>query len=152
MILSPLRAGDADDLVGLLEEPRLREWLAASNAGELRARFATWESRRSPTGDELWLNWIVRSRSDARALGWVQASVRADAGSIAYALVASERGVGAAADAVRTVTRWLRDRLRVCSLEAHIDQANVASERVARAAGFTATQRRVAGETVWVLA
>jgi len=58
-VLVALGAADADDLAGLLEEPSLREWLAAHDVGELRERFSAWESRRSPDGDEAWLNWVI---------------------------------------------------------------------------------------------
>jgi RimJ/RimL family protein N-acetyltransferase len=148
-VLVALRAADADDLAGLLEEPRVREWLRARDVGELRARFADWESRRSPDDDESWLNWVVRERLDGRALGWVQATVRGDSASVAYAVLPAERGVGAASDAVRALVRWLRDRLGVTTVTAEIDEANAASARVAVAAGFERTIRRAGDEVVW---
>ena len=115
-VLVALRAADADDLVGLLEEPQLREWLRAEDVGELRDRFSAWESRRSPDGSELWLNWVVRDNSGGRALGWVQATVRGDAATVAYAILPEERGAGAAADAVRALVRWLHDALDVTTV------------------------------------
>jgi RimJ/RimL family protein N-acetyltransferase len=148
-VLVPLRSVDADELAGLLEEAHLREWLSAQDVRELRARFAAWESRRSPDDAELWLNWVVRDQRDERALGWVQATVRGDAASVAYALLPAERGVGAASDAVRALVRWLHSRLGVRTVTAEIDEANAASARVAVASGFERTIRRAGDEVVW---
>jgi RimJ/RimL family protein N-acetyltransferase len=148
-VLVALRSVDADDLAGLLEEPDLREWLGASDVRELRDRFTAWESRRSPDDAELWLNWVVRERQDGRALGWVQATVREDSATVAYALLPAERGAGAASDAVRTLVRWLHTRLGVRTVTAEIDDANAASARVAVAAGFERTIHRAGDEVVW---
>ena len=89
------------------------------------------------------------SRSDGRALGWVQATVRGDSASVAYAILPAERGVGAASDAVRALVRWLHDRLGVTTVIAEIDDANAASARVAVAAGFERTAHRAGDEVVW---
>jgi ribosomal-protein-alanine N-acetyltransferase len=148
-VLVPLLASDADELAGLLDEAQLRSWLRAQDVSELRDRFAAWETRRSPDGDELWLNWIVRERGDNRAVGWVQATVRGPSASVAYALLPAERGAGAASDAVRALVRWLRDRLAVTVVTAEIDESNAASARVAVAAGFERTIHRAGDEVVW---
>jgi RimJ/RimL family protein N-acetyltransferase len=144
-----LRAADADELAGLLEEPWIREWMGADDVGELRDRFAGWESRRSPDGVQAWLNWVVRERDDGRALGWVQATVRGDAATVAYAILPAERGAGAAADAVRALVRWLHGALGVVTVTAEIDEANAASVRVAVSSGFERTIRRTGDEVVW---
>ncbi len=148
-VLVPLQASDAEALAGLLEEAQLREWLRAEDVRDLRDRFSAWETRRSPDGDELWLNWVVRERDDARALGWVQATVRGRTANVAYALLPAERGAGAASDAVRALVRWLRDRLSVTVVTAEIDESNAASARVAVAAGFERTIHRAGDEVVW---
>jgi RimJ/RimL family protein N-acetyltransferase len=148
-ILIPLRSEDADDLAGFLDEQHLREWLSVEDIGALRARFRAWESRRSPDGAEVWLNWVVRGHADGRALGWVQATVTGEEASVAYALLPAERGAGVASDALRALTRWLHHELGVVTLTAEIDDANAASARVAVAAGFERTARRAGDEVVW---
>jgi RimJ/RimL family protein N-acetyltransferase len=149
VLLVPLRAGDAPELAGLLDNPVVRAALAVDDVAGLRERFARWETRRSPDGAQLWLNWIVRARAGRRALGWAQATVEGTTASVAYALLAEERGRGAASDAVRAMTAWLRTALGAAEVTASIDPANAASGRVARAAGFAPTGRRVDGERVW---
>jgi RimJ/RimL family protein N-acetyltransferase len=147
--LEPLRGQHADELAGLLEDAFVRDALAVGDVEGLRRRFAAWESRRSPDGEERWLNWVVRERADGRALGWVQATVSGSTASVAYALLAAERGRGAASDAVRAMIRWLRAELGVTDLTASIAPTNLASAHVARAVGLEPTDGRDAGEIVW---
>jgi ribosomal-protein-alanine N-acetyltransferase len=149
VVLVALASSDAEDLAGLLDEPKLREWLGVKDVDELRARFAAWESRRSPDDDELWLNWVIRERQSERALGWAQATVRGESASVAYAVLPAERGADAASEAVRALVRWLHDRLDVATVTAEIDDANAASARVAVAAGFERTALRAGDEAVW---
>jgi RimJ/RimL family protein N-acetyltransferase len=149
--LAPLRASDAEDLVGLLEESDLRVWLRARDVDQLRDRFEGWEVRRSPDGREAWLNWIVRSADDQRALGWAQATVAEGAAQVAYAVLPAERGRGFATAALAEMMRLLREEHGVVFFEAHIDEKNLGSQRVAAAAGLTRTDRTVRGESVWTL-
>ncbi|HEY3188948.1 MAG TPA: GNAT family N-acetyltransferase [Solirubrobacteraceae bacterium] len=151
VVLAPLRGSDAGELAGLLDDALVRDALAVDDVDGLRRRFVAWESRRSPDGEEAWLNWVVRHRADRRALGWVQATVRGTAASVAYALLPAERGAGAASDAIRALTAWLRATLDIGEVTASIAQENAASARVAHAAGFAPTaRRREAGEVVWI--
>jgi RimJ/RimL family protein N-acetyltransferase len=149
VVLVPLRAGDAGELAGLLDDALVRDALAVADVDGLARRFARWETRRSPDGAQLWLNWIVRAREGGRALGWAQATVEAPTASVAYALLPAERSRGAASDAARAMVAWLRTTVGVEEVTASIAPENTASERVARAAGFELTDRRVEGERVW---
>jgi endoglucanase len=150
VLLVPLCAADADELVGLLDDPVVRGFLGVAELGGLRHRFAGWERRRSPGGWEGWLNWVVRDRGDRRALGWAQATVEKRTASVAYALLPRERGRGAASDALRAITAWLRTAGGAGDVTASIAPANLASQRVARAAGFVPGDRTREGERVWV--
>ena len=152
VVLVPLRGGDAKELAALLDDPFVRDALAVDEVEGLRRRFTAWETRRSPDGAQAWLNWVVRARDDRRALGWAQATVEGTTASVAYALIAAERGHGAASDAVRALTRWLRETRAASEVTASIAPENEASERVASAAGFMRTDRERGGERVWVQA
>jgi RimJ/RimL family protein N-acetyltransferase len=149
VLLEPLRGGHADQLAALLDDDYVRGALGVGDVPGLRRRFAGWETRRSPDGAERWLNWIVRDRADSRALGWVQATVRDASASVAYALLPSARGAGMASDAVRALLVWLGEELRVADVTAAIAPSNIASARVARAAGLSPTEEGAAGEVVW---
>jgi RimJ/RimL family protein N-acetyltransferase len=140
LLLAPLVAGDAEALAGLADV------LRADSLDAVRARFAAWESRRSPDGREAWLNWCVRR--DGAAVGWVQATVRGRLAEVGYAVLPAERGHGYAAEAVGGVVhRLFRDGVE--RVEAHIAESNPASGRVAAAAGFQPGERFHDGEVVW---
>jgi RimJ/RimL family protein N-acetyltransferase len=142
--LRPLVADDADDLVELLDDPLVNEWLGPDLA-DLRERFTRWESRRSPDGSQVWLNWAARRLDDGAPVAWVQATVKGPAAEVAYATLPSQRRRGYTAEAVRAVSGWLD----VASLEAHIEASNEGSAGVARAIGLHPTDELHDGEVVW---
>jgi RimJ/RimL family protein N-acetyltransferase len=131
-----------DDAAALLE---LRDWFGAADLDALRARLRGWESRHSPGGTERWLNWLVLD--DRGAVGWVQATIRRNEALVAYAVLPTRRGGGVATEVVSEVTSWLHEEHRVVT--AHIADENVASQAVARRAGYVRTGRRRNREAVW---
>ncbi len=141
-VLRPLVEADAPALL------ELREWLNAGDLDAVRARLRGWESRTSPDGSERWLNWLIVDRDDDAA-GWVQATVRGGAAEVAYAVVPQRRGQGVAVEAVTALTAWLHERAGARVVEAHVADDNLASQAVARGAGFLRTDRTHAGEAVW---
>jgi aminoglycoside 6'-N-acetyltransferase len=150
--LAPLRASDAEELLGLLEESDLRVWLRARDLDQLRTRFERWEVRRSPDGREAWLNWVVRAGEDGRAVGWAQATVAKGAAQVAYAMLPAERRRGYAVEALKAMIGELHGHHGVIFFEAHIEERNVGSQKVAAGAGLRKTDRTVRGEQVWTLA
>jgi RimJ/RimL family protein N-acetyltransferase len=130
-----------DDAAALYE---LREWLNADDLETLRARLRAWESRRSPDGSEQWLNWLVL---DEEPVGWVQATISGDVAVIAYAVLPARRHEGVATEAVAAVTAWLHEEHPLVA--AHIADDNMASQAVARRAGFVRTDRTRGGEALW---
>ena len=139
-VLRPLVEADAPALL------ELREWLNAGDLDAVRARLRGWESRVSPDGSERWLNWLV---ADDDPAGWVQATVRGDAAEVAYAVLPQRRRQGVAVEAVTAVTAWLHEGAGASVVEAHIADDNLASQAVARGAGFLRTDRTHVGEAVW---
>lgn len=144
--LRPLVADDAEDLAELLDDPLVRGWLGP-DMERLRTRFRRWETRRSPDGSQVWLNWAARLLVGGAAVAWVQASVSGDSAEVAYATLPSQRRRGYCAEAVRGAIDWLgRD---VASVEAHIAADNPGSAAVARALGLHATDELHDGEVIW---
>ena len=152
VVLRPLTEDDAEALVGLLEEPALREWLRATDADGIRERIRGWASGRSPDGAERWLNWIARRREGGEAVGWMQATVRDDVAVIAYAVLPAARGEGVATSAAAALAQWLGEQPGVGRVEAAIDPANRASQAVAERAGFARTGAVRGGEEIWARA
>lgn len=137
--LEPLVAGHADELIGPLADRTL--WAYADtpvpdSLEGLRARYRRLERRASPDGREWWLNWAVRAGSDA--IGFVEASVRADGSrsAIAYALGKASWGRGYATDATRTMLAFLSARFPAALIEAIVDERNVPSLRLLERLAF----------------
>jgi ribosomal-protein-alanine N-acetyltransferase len=135
-----------DDAAALYE---LRAWMNADDLPALRARLRGWESRVSPDGRERWLNWLIVGRDGGEPQGWVQATVRERSAKVAYAVLPQRRGTGVAAETVQAVTAWLHEHAGAAVVEADIDPENLASQAVARRAGFVRTDRSHDGDAVW---
>jgi RimJ/RimL family protein N-acetyltransferase len=67
---------------------------------------------RSPDPDKVWLNWIVRRRSDAQAMGTVQATLTMrdceSTANVAWVIGVDWQGQGFASEAARALVGWLR--------------------------------------------
>jgi RimJ/RimL family protein N-acetyltransferase len=150
--LVPLTPADADDLFPVLDDPELGRFTGEDPPADveaLRARFAFWSSRRSPGGDELWLNWVVRRREDGRAVGHVQATVGDGDAAIAWTVGTAFQGSGIATEAGRALIGWLHDTLGVAVVRGCIHPRNVASQTAAGRIGLRPTDRWYEGEVVW---
>ncbi len=149
--LVPLTSADAADLFAALDDPALGRWTGETpptDIAALQTRYALWESRRSPDGDELWLNWVARRRDDV-AVGHLQATVSESAAAIAWVVATPHQGQGLATEAARALVAWLLEELGVTSIVASIHPGHVASQTVARRAGLIPTDRMDDGEQVW---
>jgi RimJ/RimL family protein N-acetyltransferase len=153
LLLTPLRAADADELVEVLADPRLHEFTGGrpGTLEELRARYAAMTAGPDRPG-ELWRNWVVRRRADDRPVGTVQATLyRHQAGwsaEVAWVVGVLYQGQGYAAEAARALVAWLAGR-DVGEVVAHIHPDHAASAGVARRAGLHPTGDLVDGEVVW---
>ena len=98
---------DAGDLFGLLRDPALRRFTGGApptSVDDLRERIRVQEGRRSPDGDELWLNWTLRLRSSGQAVGYVQAGVREGRADLAWVVGTPFQNRGYATEAGRRAT------------------------------------------------
>jgi ribosomal-protein-alanine N-acetyltransferase len=142
--LEPQRVEHAEALFGPLGDARLYAHIPQEpppSLDALRERLALLSTRRSPQGDELWLNWVVRDAHDRALLGRVQATVRADAPCyLAYEVFPAHWQRGIATEACRRAMHWLIDELQVKHFTAEVDSLNTASLRLLQRLGF----RRVA--------
>ena len=107
----------------------------------LRERLARLSARRSPQGDELWLNWVLCDAQSDAYIGRVQATVRGDAPAyLAYEVFPAFWQQGYATEACIRMIRWLIDDLHIEHFSAEVDSLNTASLRLLERLGF----RRVA--------
>lgn len=74
--MEPLVAAHAHEMFGVLSDPAIYESANAPPPSEewLRSRYRRLEQRRSPDGNELWLNWVARVPC-GELVGYVQATV-----------------------------------------------------------------------------
>jgi [ribosomal protein S5]-alanine N-acetyltransferase len=103
----------------------------------LARRYRRLESRRSPDGTQLWLNWAVEAAPHG-VVGFVQATVsphRAEA-DVAYVIGREFQCCGFGTDAVRAMLAFLAARLAVTRAEATVDARNGASLQLLAKIGF----------------
>ena len=151
--LVPLRVEDAEAMAPVLADRRLHEFIGGEpeTSTGLRERYAKLVAG-SPDPDELWLNWMVRRRSDGEPVGTVQATLTMTNGE-STALVAWVIGVdwhnqGFASEAARALVNWLLAR-GADNVVAHIHPDHQASAVVATRAGLRPTDEQADDERVW---
>lgn len=143
LILEPLIAAHADDLFVQLSDPDVLTFVdnvPPPTVAGLRERYRRLESRRSPDGSEEWLNWAVML--DGRAIGFVEATVRADARILlAYGFGRVYWSQGYGTEAVRVLMEFLDAHFAGALFEATVDERNVASRRLLERLGLVVTDR-----------
>ena len=154
LVLEPLRAGHAQEMVAVLEEAELYAFTGGEppRLEELRARYVRQATGRSPDGAHGWLNWVMRHRSERILVGTVQATLSSGDGQLsavlAWTVGVDHQRQGYATEAAAGMAQWLA-RHGVVSLVAHIHPGHDASIGVARRLGLVATGVVVNGETRW---
>ena len=152
--LEPLRVEHADELALVLGDPLLHNFIGGEPADpvQLRARYGRQVVGRSQDGSQRWLNWLVRGREDAQALGTVQATVTEQedglTAEVAWVIGTAHQGQGYVREAAGLMVTWLR-RQGVDTVVAHVHPQHEASMAVARAVGLAATTAMVDGEVRW---
>jgi RimJ/RimL family protein N-acetyltransferase len=95
------------------------------------------------------LNWVLRRRDDARAIGLVQATVGDGTTAIAWTVGTEFQRQGFATEAGHALIAWLREELGVNEIVGSIHADNVASQTAAHRIGLCPTDRLHKGEVVW---
>lgn len=153
LVLTPLVPDDADKMVDVLADQALHEFIGGEpeTLEGLRDRYRRLVAGSSRV-DEVWLNWILRRRSDDEPVGTVQATLVDDGGSwtaqVAWVVGAAWQHQGYASEAARALVDWLQSH-GVVSVLAHIHPDHQASAKVAARAGLRPTSDEVDGERVW---
>jgi RimJ/RimL family protein N-acetyltransferase len=127
LTLEPQREVHADQMFVVLSDPAIYQYENAPPPSRqwLRERFRRLESRTSADGSEIWLNWVIRTRSNALC-GFVQATVRAG----------GYWGRGIARTAVAAMIEELVEVYGVRRLYAIAVRRNERSMRLLRRLGF----------------
>ena len=153
--LEPLAVAHATELAPLLDDPSLHEFTGGAPlpTAALADRYARLAARRSPDGNQMWGNWVIRVRASGAAAGVAQATLPAGGpaagpAEVAWVLARPAQGRGYASEAARSLVALLRND--GWTVVAHIHPGHLASQRVARAAGLSPTSDVRDGETRWI--
>ena len=142
--LTPLTPDDADEMVEVLAGDELYAFIGGSppTLDELRAQYERQAVGHSADGTETWRNWIIRTRPDGRAVGFVQATITADGrqAEIAWVVGLAWQRRGYATEAATALVGWL-DAQGVEIITANVHPDHVASESVARRIGLLPTDQ-----------
>lgn len=140
--LEPLQPHHARPLFDGLADPALYRFIPQdppADAAALQARFERLAARRSPAGDQAWLNWAIRLPDGGHA-GLVEATVgNTGAADIAYFVFRRCQGRGIGRRAVGAVVGALAAEPAVTAIGASIDTRNAASIALVEALGFELT-------------
>jgi RimJ/RimL family protein N-acetyltransferase len=153
--LVPINREHAASMFSVLIEPALYEFIGPP-PGDIEAlarKYERWETRTSPDGSEMWLNWVLRLRASGELIGHVQAGLDLvqDAGAdVAWIVGSLWQKRGYATEAVKTMVDWLLE-LEVPQIQASINPDNVASIKVAERAGLVRTNESSGSELIWKL-
>ena len=152
--LIPMVQDDGPELFALLKEPALHEFSTDPppvSSGEVQERIRRWETRRSPTGDDLWLNWTLRLKPRGIAVGYIQATLYEDAAELAWVVGTSYQNQRYATEAAQCVATWILGYFTVARLQASIPVGHIASQRVAAHLGLQPSGELThEGEELWI--
>jgi RimJ/RimL family protein N-acetyltransferase len=140
--LEPQTARHAEELFPLLADPSLYVFLDVpppESLESLRERFRQLETRRSPDGTEVWLNWVIRMGS-GQAVGFVQATLRGDGADIAFVVSRAHWGRGVARRATEAMVEELSRSYGVKRIFATASRGNVRSMRLLKRLGLSAVE------------
>ena len=139
LTLEPQTVAHAQEMFVVLSDPAIYEYenKPPPSLEWLRARFSKLESRKSPDGQDLWLNWVIRLATK-ELIGYVQATVHPNGrAAIAYELSSSHWGRGLARQAVQAMISELVEHNQVHSLSATLKRENLRSLRLLERLGFS---------------
>lgn len=142
--LRAMTSADVDALVAACRDPEIPRWTRVP-VPYRRADALSWIA-----GSELELDagvtigWLAVDAEDRllASISVMQIDRAAGTGEIGYWVAREARGRGVATRAVRLVRDWAPAALGLTTLEIEAHEDNLASQAVARSAGFTETGRR----------
>lgn len=147
----PQMASHAGDMYQLLRDANLYSFTddhPPATAQALADRYERLETRRSPDGNQWWLNWVIKKAETDELIGYVQATVAEGVADIAWVVGVKYQSSGYATMATKLMVSQLVST-GCQSFSCHIKPWHHASNRVAQKVGFTETDFMEDGEKVW---
>jgi RimJ/RimL family protein N-acetyltransferase len=141
LVLEPLTVAHAEAMFEVLADPEIYRYLdypPPPSLEHLRRLYTRLESRKSPDGSQLWLNWVVRVPGQA-PVGYVQATVIAPGSAwVAYVLSSKHWGRGYAHAAAQAMIEHLNKAYGVSRYLATVEAENQRSIRLLDRLAFRA--------------
>lgn len=104
----------------------------------LQTRYQKLLARRSPDGQQLWLNWILRDRDSKKVIGTLEATVYNNGSTdVAYMIFSTYQRKGFALEALLWLIEILTLTVKIERFRALIDTRNQASIQLIKRAGFS---------------
>ena len=138
LAFEPLHPAHATELAPHLADPALWRYIPRPppTGDDVARRFAVICVVDRPNGDR-WLNWVLRRRADAQAVGLVETTLKPDGRAyLAYFVFVPFQRQGYAREACAAALRHLRAACGVARVDAEVDTRNEASQRLLVALGF----------------
>lgn len=152
LVLEPLRIGHAVEMVGVLSDAALYEFIGGSppTLEQLSERYE-FQVAGNDVENEEWFNWIIRLGRNGPVVGFVQATVIGLDADVAWVVGLKWQGQGIAVEASSRMITWFGDQ-GMSSFTAHIHPDHRASQGVAHSLDFD-NSREVDedGEEIWQL-
>ena len=150
LVLEPLCREHARHLLPVLSDPRIYTFLPQdppASALSLETRYRQLESRRSPSGEESWLNWAIALKEENIYVGTVQATIlKNQSALLAYELSPDFWGHGYATEACLRVIESLFVDYAVTEILAEVDTRNEASCKLLERLSFKRIKVRVGAD------
>jgi RimJ/RimL family protein N-acetyltransferase len=146
--LEPLDRSHARAYFEGMRDPRIYAYYGGEPPASIEAvaeRLAGWETRHSPSGNTLWLNWLARMRGCAY-VGWFQATVTGASALIGYDVFVPHQRQGFGREGTAAMLAHLTGTLEVKCIGATVDTENVASIRLLGSLGFSKIEERASDD------
>jgi ribosomal-protein-alanine N-acetyltransferase len=130
LILEPIVIDHASPMLEILKDAALYDFIPHDppTLESLTERYAKWEKRISPDGNEIWLNWAARLKDTNQFVGHFQSGIQKNKESkVAYTIGVSYQRKGLAFEGLNRVCEFLIQQLDVVKIRAWIDTRNEAS-------------------------
>jgi len=141
LVLEPLTVAHAEAMFEVLADAEIHRYLdhpPPPSVEHLRKVYARLETRSSPDGSQVWLNWVIRLPGHA-PLGYVQATVVvAGTAWVAYALSSKHWGRGYGYAATGAMLEHLATEYGVARYLATVEAENRRSIRLLERLAFHA--------------
>ncbi len=139
MALEPIEVDHAPEMCELFSDKELHKFVPfeALSLEDQVSRCSRWAKRRSPEGDEVWLNWAGRERESQKVIAHFQVGIKFDGtASIGYLVARNFQRQGFASEAISILFAYLNSELKLREVKLWTDTRNIASHQLAKKMGM----------------